>query len=416
MGFIVLNVNNISNKRLLIGGLLILLSLFSKETGILFLVITGLFHFLYRRLTVFKIIWTDALVLGVYIMMRFFMANVSFTKLAYVPIVKLSLVQRLYTVPEIIFYYIKTFFYPKDLTISQHWVVNSPSVTMFYMPLFLDILFLFILISFGIYCWKYSKESLKPYLFFTLWFLLGIGLHMQIFPLDMTVAERWFYFSIVGLLGIIGVFLNCMTSIKYKKVMAVLSIVVLSILSLRTVRRTFDWKNAMTLYLHDIQHNDSSFDLESNAGAELFRAGRKEEAKRHFEKSVVLAPEHWVNSANLAGYYYDAKDFVNAEKYYEISIKNGPNFQPSYENYGRLLVYYDTSNGKRAKEFLDKSVKRFPKNGKLWLYLTIANYQQSLAGEALIAAEQAYILEPNNNSKYVYFRLKQNLPLEINIK
>lgn len=411
LSFLLLSTKKIGYKRLLTGGVLILLSLLTKETGFLFLLIIGLFRFLKRKSSYIKIISIDALVLSIYVLLRFFIANVYFVTLRYVPIMKLSLSQRIYTIPSVFLYYIRTFFFPKDLLISQHWIVQFPDIISFYLPLFIDMLIVFVIISFGVYVWKSKRDMALPYLFFSLWFVLGIGSHMQIIPLDMTVAERWFYFPIVGLLGMIGVFLACINLPKYKKVLTILSIVLFSLLSIRTVGRSFDWKNPLTLYLHDSRYNDSSFDLESNVGAELFRAGRKEEAKQHFVRSVSLAPDHWVNTANLAGYYYDAKDYTNAEKYYLLSIKNDPYFNISYENYARLLLFEPNSNATKAKTFLDNSVKIFPRNGKLWLYLAIANYLQGLPTEALYAAKISVQLTPVNDSIYVYSRLNQNLPL-----
>lgn len=414
IALIILNADRLSRKQLLMGGLLILLSMFTKETGTLFLIIIGLFHLIYRKSSWLKIITVEVLVLGIYLTTRLLMAKVFFVTLTYVPIVNLSFIERLYTVPAVFFYYIKTFFYPKDLIIAQHWFINSPSDSTFYLPLFLDSLLLLTVVSLGIYVWKFKKIFDVSYMFFSLWFFLGIGLHLQLIPLDMTVAERWFYFPIVGLLGMIGVFLNTLKFNSYKKVMIVLCILVLSLLSLRTLIRSFDWKNAITLYQHDIQHNDSSYDLESNLGTELFRAGRKEEAKQHFEKSITLAPKHWINSANLAGYYYDAKDFANAEKYYLISIANNPYFKFSYENYVKmLLTMEDNSNITKAKAFIEKSLKIFPRNSKLWLYLAIANYKLGLTKEALKAAKQSVNLAPNNDNQYIYSRLLQNLPVDI---
>ncbi|MBI3385480.1 tetratricopeptide repeat protein [Candidatus Gottesmanbacteria bacterium] len=411
MAFITLRTKRVGYKRLLIGGSLILLSLLTKETGILFLLVIGVFHLLKKRSSFIKILSIDALVIGIYVLMRFVIANVYFVTLRYVPIMKLSFFQRVYTIPAIFLYYVKSFIFPRDLLISQYWIVSSPHDAQFYTPLFIGALIVSTIVGFGAYLWKSKRDMVLSYVFFSLWFVLGMGLHMQIIPLDMTVADRWFYFPIVGLLGMIGVFLKSINSIKYKKTLIMLSVVLLTLLSLRTVERSFDWKNPFTLYMHDIQGNNSSFDLESNVGAELFRAGRKEEAKKHFERSVALVPDHWVNTANLAGYYYDAKDYTNAEKYYLLSIKNDPYFNSSYENYARMLLFEPNSDVIKAKKFLDNSVKIFPRNGKLWLYLAIADYLQGLPVEALQAAQISVQLTPVNDSIYVYSRLSQNLPL-----
>ena len=402
-----------NNLNLLFGGIFLLSSIFSKETGFLFFFIIALYFFLLNRLYLKKIILVEILVAFFYVVMRFFIAGVFLARLNYVPIINVSLAIRLFTMPAVFFYYIKTFFFPKNLSISQHWIVTSQNMSLFYFPLIIDVLIFLIIISFGIYLFKKKKNIYNTYLFFTLWFLTGMALHMQIFPLDMTVAERWFYFPFAGLLGIIAVIIKTFLSARYTKRSIFLSIVLLSFLAFRSFQRSFDWKTPLTLYLKDSQINKSSFDLESNLGAELFRAGKKDEAKEHFEKSISLAPNHWVNSANLAGYYFSKKDFTNAEKYYLISINNNPYFVASRENYSRLLLSNNSDQGKKAKQFLEKSVQIFPKNSKLWLYLSVANYEQGLKDEALNAAKRSVQLAKNPENIYVYTQLMKNLPLDI---
>jgi len=59
----------------------------------------------------------------------------------------------------------------------------------------------------------------KAYLFFSLIFILGISLHLQIFPLDLTVSNRWFYLPFFDLLGMLDTWLkklpNNLTLWKY---------------------------------------------------------------------------------------------------------------------------------------------------------------------------------------------------------
>ena len=52
-----------------------------------------------------------------------------------------------------------------------------------------------------------KKESLIFYTFFPFWFVIGLNASADYSRLDMTVAERWFYFPMIGLLGMIGTML-----------------------------------------------------------------------------------------------------------------------------------------------------------------------------------------------------------------
>lgn len=416
LGFIVLNKDELNYKRLLLGFLSLLFSVFSKETGVLFIFAVILNRFLFKKSGNLKVIFSGALVSGVYLFLRLAVAEVFLAKASDYPIMAASFIDRVRTMPAIFFYYIKTFFYPKALAISQHWVVRSADLKSFYLPLLLDLLFIAALIYFGTYLWRNKNELLRPYLFFGCIFFLGMGLHLQIFPLDMTVADRWFYFTIIGLLGIVGVFASILKIEKLSNfpkstVFAFVAVVVV-LLSIRTTVRNSNWKSPLALYSHDAQYNNTAFDLELNLGVELFKAGKSSEAKEHFEQSVALAPNHWTNWHNLASYYFTQRDYDKAGEYYQIAIKNNPLYLKAYENYGNLLI--SKGDYEKAKDFLGNSVEKFPKESSiLWLYLAISSYKLNFPEEALDAARKAYQLAQNKETQYVYYNLSRGLPLKI---
>src|SRR5258708_37949937 len=109
--------------------------------------------------------------------------------------------------PAILLYYLKTFLFPKDLFILQHWFITQPN-SQFYVPLLLDSVFFLGIVLLGIWIYRRRNSLFLPYLFFALWFSIGVGMHMQFIPLDMTVSDTWFYFPMVGMLGMIGVALE----------------------------------------------------------------------------------------------------------------------------------------------------------------------------------------------------------------
>lgn len=394
----------------------ILLSLLSKETGIVFFAIVFFYLLLFKKERLFVYSVFSFLTLCFYAVLRFGLAGVYFTRVGLSPIMRASLAERLLTLPKMIFYYLKTFFYPVDLAIAQHWVVKTANLADFYLPLLFVGLF-FVVIFFIFLAIKPRFDRDKPYnhlpasrhgsaikfIFFLLWFVFGLGLHLQIFPLDMTVADRWFYLPIVGLLGMMGVilsrqrkFLSEVNSpptsnvgplappstskiedsavahwlkqlIHRKNFVAFLKYwcvsLIIIFLSIRTIVRTFDWRDGLTLFSRDIKISKDSFDLQNNLGVELFRKGKVEEAKIHFEKSTDLAPYWWTNWNNLAVVYERYGDFKKAEGYYKKAIDNG-DYYLAYENYVGILI----KEGKKdeAKEFLEKkALLKFPYNQKL---------------------------------------------------
>lgn len=408
-------------KGVIITSLLLLASLLSKESGALFFAISGLYILLFKIKDIWKYTLAAFTALGIYSILRFAIAGIYLNKHGLSPITTMPLEGRVLSIPKIIFSYLKTFVYPDNLAINQHWAVKSITWSEFTMPLIVVSIFFLFLFAVASYAWKKKSEYFQAYFFFLGWFIIGLGLHLQIFPLDLTYSDRWFYFPIVGLLGTIGIViknLNVKNSFQIKNFklnffsVSIFIIIILA-LSTRTFIRNFNWKDGLTLYSHDIKIARDSFDLENNLGVELFRAGRFDEAEIHFKKSTELAPNWWTNWNNLGVIYERKGDYQSAKKYYQKAIDNGK-YYLAYENIAKLLFFYEDIN--LARDFTQNSLKILPNNANLWLVLSLSEYKLGNKEKALEAAKNAYFLSPNEKTYYLYSQLSQNLPIEVNQK
>ncbi|MCX6706029.1 MAG: hypothetical protein NTV24_02900 [Candidatus Woesebacteria bacterium] len=402
----------LSLKRALTLSFLLLLSLLSKETGIIFILVSIIYIYLYQKEKLKSLIGSVFITLIAYSILRFGIAQVFFNNQGLSPITRIPFLERLLSIPKIITFYLTTFIFPAHLSISQHWVVKSFTFTDFYKPL---IIFLITFLALTIYQYRLyrSKNSLsKLFLFFYCWFIFGLGLHLQIFSLDMTVADRWFYMAEVGLLGMAGVLiLNLKTVIsKFSLFLFILAAIIITALSIRTISRSLDWKNGLTLYSKDERITLNSFDLENNLGVELYRAGRFQEAKIHFEKSVEVAPFWWTNWNNLGAIYEQEKDIKRAKEAYLTAIKNGQ-YYLSYENVAKI-TFFGENNPKEAKKFVEDSLRFLPQNSTLWLILALSDYKLNIKDEALSAAKNAYILAPSNQTYYVVTKIQAGQPID----
>jgi hypothetical protein len=342
---------NVNFRQIFFGTSLLLVALLMKETEIVFFPVVFCYLLLFKRKN--PVVLVSYSILAVIMLMGYFLFRVSAGNL-YVqgqglfPIMRVSLATRLINIPLIIMFYITKFFYPMNLAIAQHWVVRAIDFRNFWLPLIIVIGF----ILFGIFMsFPRRRESRlnKPFLFFFLWFLIGLFPHLQIIPLNMTVAERWLYFPMIGLLGMIGTMLSKLQIINHKsqinfksqiksKTIFILLIIVIIVFSVRSFVRVLDWRNGLSLFSHDIR-KDSSFDLQNNMGVELFRIGRYEEAKKYFEISVKLAPYWWVNWNNLGVIYEREKNYKKAMEYYQKAIDNGQ-YYLAYQNLLKLNSLY----------------------------------------------------------------------------
>lgn len=224
-------------------------------------------------------------------------------------------------------------------------------------PAFFNLCFLSILSALGYLVYKKRRKFFKLWLFFLVWFLAALSFHLQIFPLDLTVSDRWFYLTLAGLSGLLVV---SIWPFKISRWMVWISVCLLFILSLRTIIREFDWRDGLTLYSQDIKNSQNSFDLENNLGVELFRVGDFANAKKHFQKSVELSPQWWTNWNNLGAIYEREGNLEKAQEFYRKSIDNGQ-YYLAYENYAKIL--YKEGKTEELKNFLEnEALKVLPYN------------------------------------------------------
>lgn len=399
-------------KSFLLITILMLSSLFSKETGILFIFLVCFYSFLFNGKILKPVFISSFSSIAVYSFLRFFVAGIYFNKHGLTPISTLSFFERLLSIPKILFFYIKTFFYPKDLAISQHWIVQSVNFYDFFIPLVLILIISGILIWFLYFFWKKKSNYFKYYLFFLVWFFAGLIFHSNfIFPLDMTVSERWFYFPINGLLGILTIlFLQIKLNKITKRFGAVFLMIILILLVTRTIVRNSDWINGLSLFSRDVQISINTFDLENNLGVELFRAGQFDEAGKHFALSTQIAPSWWTNWNNLGAIEERNGNFEAAKFDYQKAIDNGK-YYLAYQNLAKL--YLLTESPQKTIAFTEGSLKTLPNNASLWAILSIAEYKAGNWEKALFASKNAYLLNPNSDNAYIYNQLLQNLPLDI---
>lgn len=375
---------------------LFLLSLLSKETGFLFIAIAFAYVFLFQKKHVGRLLVGAFLVCITYLFLRVEVANIPFQSVSYLPISRASIFERIISMPQIFFSYLKSFFAPVDFAIGQHWVVRELSFAEFYVPLTVISIFFLAVLLLGLMVWKKQKNQFVVFCFFFLWFLLGMLFHLQIFPLSMTVADRWFYLPMVGLLGMLGIALQHIVVTKRIWVLAAIVIIV-GMLSTRTVARTLDWRDGLTLYGHDIKIAKESFDLENAVGIELFRAGRFNEAQEHLERSVSLNPLP-INLTNLGLLYEKKGESTKAMEHYQRALVYENSYH-TYEAMAQLMFIHGDSAS--VMHIAKEGLKKYPNNAKLWLMLALSQYKLGNVGEATAAAQRAFSLMPED--EYTHF-------------
>ncbi len=390
------------------------LSILSKESGILFFIICNMYLFLFKDSKRFTYLFFSFITGGVYLLMRL-IYQVP-VKEPSVPILLLSLRERLINIPEIIFYYIRVLLFPKTLVAFNSWTIKNMNLNTFYMPLIIDFLFLAIVFCITFYIYKKSNEK-KIAVLFLGWFILGLAIHLQIVPIDNTVADHFFYFPFIGLLALIGLFFK---TIKVNKIFTTIGIIlcllIILMFSYRTIIRNSNWSSSLNLSSHDEPLSQNNFTEEFNYGNALIQAGKNDEAMPYIQKAVELFPENFRAWNNLGLLYYKKGDIEKAKNAWNKSIILGKPFHEypgTYENMAMLLLKYD--NPTKAREFLRKATNMYPANTVLWYDTILASYISHHSGEALFAAKQYFLLKRDALSYYIYLSLLKNQPLQIKL-
>lgn len=355
---------------------LYLLALFSKEVAIVFYVMMIVYMELFRtNKHLYKLYWLGCLItIGVYVYVRCFLAHICTLGgglSSVIPIARMTPWERVQQMPAMVFFYIKTFFYPDQLSTYQYWIAQK-NISGLYLPLAASIIFFTLIMAVPFFIYIYQKKlpvylikqwfknnsyTAKVYAFFLVWLLTGLALHSNILPLDATVAERWFYFPIVGLIGIIGVLI---TLFPKKTIIYMILIFYITIFAVRSHMRAREWSSAFILFSHDIMISHNSATLENNYGALLYDKGDMAQAELHFRKAIKLAPKSPIYWNNLGEVYEKKGNDIQAEKYYRKSIQEG-RFFVAWQNYTNLLIRQKRIA--EAKNFLKhKAIKTFPYN------------------------------------------------------
>jgi tetratricopeptide (TPR) repeat protein len=397
----------------------LLLSLLTKETGVLFIALAITYRFLFNKSNFKELLVTSFLTVITYLPIRFLIGQVSFSTRFLPPISNLTLFGRILQSPSILAYYLKTFFFPLSLAMDQEWINKSLNLGTFYLPLILELLILSLAVFYGYYLYKNNNKYLNPYLFFLVWAGLGFFMHSQIVPLDATVADRWFYFTMAGLVGFLAVIYQSF-AIKLKRLKAlslIFAVVIITSLSLRTVVRNTNWIDQLTLLNHDIKVSDN-YNIEETLGVEYAQKGDALNAIKHFQRSIDFRPYEG-NLHNLGVIYAVNLGEIGKAKEVFSAALNAKDYKVTpghrhiintYIDLATVMIFYDKNP--KAIPFINNALVDYPDSADLYVLLAIAKYNLRDKDGALAALGKAYHV---NSDTYLYNRILNNQPFAVKI-
>jgi len=350
-------------------GALALLSLFGKETAILYFFAIVLYAIFFRRSSWPRVAVILAIATAAYFAVRSGFAGLTSIQHDSTQLARAAYSVRLMTLPLILTSYLAKFILPLQLATTQDWIVTSLEPLRFWLPL----AFVVALTSSCLVYWRKTRDQV--FLFFFIWTLAGLGFHSHLLAaLDGTVAERWFYMPCMGLVGLCAAVAarHRELLVHRRALVAALVGALVTGFAARTVLRSLDWSDGYTLYTTDIAHQQDSAHLQNNVGVELFRRGQILEAKSYFEKSIELHPGWKISWNNLGAVYHRTGHLAKAEECYRNSMKHGP-YLLAYRGLATALAQQNRIAD--AKDFIAQALQQFPADPELSRLGEILNRQ-----------------------------------------
>ena len=393
-------------RRMVGAGVLLFTSLLAKESGLLLVGAAGWYGWWFNRTSRRTYAIGGAVLGGMDLVVR----NLKWLTNTYSagkppsPISQATLGERLVTMPAMVTYYLKTFFLPINLAISQHWLIKSTGDARFW-PAVGGVAVTLAAAGWLGYRLRKQTEALRLYIFFLGWMAGGLVLYLNIFPLTMTVADRWWYFPMVGLIGVMGVVVSELVRVRPKWKGAIWGVMAIMIggLYVRTQVRIHDWRNGLSLYSHDLKIAGDSFDLQNNLAVELGKLNRWDEAIPLLEKSSQAFPTY-SSYYNLGLGYKRMKDWQRAKTSLEKAIRI--NSDPmAFDQLGYVTLAGEGEDA--AMQFATETLVKQPNNSGVLLVLAMAQYKLGDQPGALEAARKAVKLENSTRAWSIYQAILQ---------
>jgi tetratricopeptide (TPR) repeat protein len=123
--------------------------------------------------------------------------------------------------------------------------------------------------------------------------VIGCGLApvLNILPVNQVLAERFLYFPSIGYVLLVSLLVA--RAVGWRRIPVLAGFCALLVAcSARTVARTFDWKDDLTLFQKTVATSGDSARARGNLGVSLYQRERYPEALEQFQRAVELNPEY----------------------------------------------------------------------------------------------------------------------------
>lgn len=391
---------------------LLLLSLLSKETGVYFCAMCVLFALWYSPSRLKKFLPLAGAALLVYLVLKTQAVGLLGHNPNNAPIDRLTLGERLVNAPATLIFFVERLLFPIKLGAGYYGVYTKIGFTDFVLPLIACLSIAVGLVFTGkVLRERTDKATFYKYIFFCVWAAMGLLTALQIIPLDMSVSESWFYFSVAGTLGVVGIVVRVFfTGSKLlAQRTAWVFCVLLVLFGGRTFVRGFDWRNMNTLARHDIHTTSDDYQLLRVAAVNYNNVGDYANAIKYANKSNAVWPTTDAYSTLCTAQYASGDGPAAARSCMKAASFPLNVSEQTYTNAAALALRYSTPSG--TLSVANTGLTHYATNSDLWLYKAIAQYEQNQTAQAKESISKSVHYGQNTRNQAAYNAIMSGKPL-----
>jgi hypothetical protein len=205
----------------------------------------------------------------------------------------------------------------------------------------------------------YTLVRRKPIGFWLLWFLIGLLPMLTPLKIAWVVAERYVYFSLIGLCILIAmVFNRVISSKKWKVVLTCVGIIVVIALCTRTLVRNSEWSSQDTLWVATLRESPEDPQSWNNMGDVYARHGEFDKSIEAFTQATKLNPNYADAYHNIGNTYLQMKKYDEAVPFFEKAVSINPNLWQSYQDLA--VIAAEKKEYQQALSYIDQALKINP--------------------------------------------------------
>lgn len=201
-------------------------------------------------------------------------------------------------------------------------------------------------------------------------FVIGLGTSLLVIPflpstgillrVGFVIAERVLYtpslgFCLLVTIGFKRLFLSASRHKVSQQAVMFIMLYTVVVMSVKTVDRNKDWESDLALFESGVKVIPENVKIRNNYAMELKSAGRLEEAKFHYQRSLELDPNYGEVYFNYANLLYDTGNLSEAATYFELTLQFPHMYAKTLNNLATL--YYRQGRYKEAESRFRESIQ-----------------------------------------------------------